>query len=271
MPMRPTRPCAQPGCPELVRGKGRYCAKHARKIERTRKKESEKNRPTAAQRGYGTEWRKIRDEFLSHHPVCERCGAEATQVHHRLDRRLGGGDDWDNLEALCKSCHSRVTWSRIEMPPMHRTFAKSTIPVVVIAGPPGSGKTTYVREHAHWGDLIVDVDALYHALSGLPWYEKPNILLPFVMEARDAVLQRLARKSDARRAWVITGEANYDRLQGLKKSLGAEAVVVMTTSSNDCMRNIYQDERRAKSAPLWEDLVRKWWDTWQSTRPAERS
>src|SRR5262245_14213722 len=66
-------------------------------------------------------WRKLRHSFLMAHPFCALCsrpgsaGVEAEHVHHKIDRRVNPELelDWDNLEALCESCHSKVTRARI--------------------------------------------------------------------------------------------------------------------------------------------------------------
>lgn len=73
-------------------------------------------RASAHARGYDRTWEKLRRAFLARHPLCARHQAldqlvPATEVHHVVpietapDRRL----DWDNLEALCKPCHSAET------------------------------------------------------------------------------------------------------------------------------------------------------------------
>jgi len=64
------------------------------------------------------------------------------------------------------------------------------VDIVVICGPAGSGKSTHVREEAKPGDLIVDVDLIYAALSGLELFHKPPGLLPFFCAARDAIVNR---------------------------------------------------------------------------------
>ena len=76
--------------------------------------------------------------------------------------------------------------------------------VTVVLGPPGSGKTTYVLEHKHRGDLILDLDAIYSALSGLGMHDNPKELLGYVIAARDGILMKLHRPSECRRAWLIT-------------------------------------------------------------------
>ena len=146
-------------------------------------------------------------------------------------------------------------------------FLPSTIPVFIVAGPPASGKTSYVEKHRRHGDLVVDVDALFVALSGgLPFYDKPQTLLPFVMEARDAVIARLARESDVAQAWVITGESSKYKLRQMQTGLGDNAKLIVITkdlSTNECMKRIYADPRRAGQAELWRPLVADWWQRWQ--------
>ena len=104
MPRRAARPCSVPGCPELIRGKGRFCAQH--QAEEYARQDA--RRGSATRRGYGTKWRRIRARFLARYPTCKTCGAPATVAHHKVRRRDGGRDSFDNLMALCTSCHSRL-------------------------------------------------------------------------------------------------------------------------------------------------------------------
>lgn len=106
MPYKPKKPCAHPGCPELVTG--RFCEKH-QKQDRQR---YDQQRGTAAQRGYDARWRRLRAMVLAEEPLCRECLRQgrvtpATDVHHidgdaRNMRR-------ENLEPLCHECHSRHT------------------------------------------------------------------------------------------------------------------------------------------------------------------
>ncbi len=60
-------------------------------------------------------WQRIRRAFLSHYPVCnDPYGthgeplAAATQVDHIVPLARGGARaDWENLQALCVTCHAR--------------------------------------------------------------------------------------------------------------------------------------------------------------------
>ena len=82
------------------RTSGSRCRTHER--ERNRRHRSEHKLI------YNTrKWTFTRRRVLFERPLCERCGAIATDVHHR-----DGYEDpyaLDGLEPLCHSCHSRAT------------------------------------------------------------------------------------------------------------------------------------------------------------------
>lgn len=96
-PYRPFRACVHPGCVALVTS-GSRCERH---------RLPEKPRPTAAERGYDSQWQATRARYLRRYPYCAACGQPATDVHHIQGR--AAGDDDDNLLALCHSCHSSTT------------------------------------------------------------------------------------------------------------------------------------------------------------------
>jgi 5-methylcytosine-specific restriction protein A len=104
MPKRPARPCSAPACPNLVTGRGRFCAEH----QAMEYKAQDDRRGTSSERGYGGHWRQTRARYLARHPFCRHCGATATVAHHIVRKRDGGRDSDDNLIPLCASCHSRL-------------------------------------------------------------------------------------------------------------------------------------------------------------------
>ena len=101
VPFKPKRPCSVPGCPAIAEV-GSRCAAHAREY----KVKTETPRASSWRLGYDTEWRKLRVAFLRRHPVCEMCGEPATQVDHIVPKSRGGGNEWENLQALCRRHHS---------------------------------------------------------------------------------------------------------------------------------------------------------------------
>ena len=103
MPTLLARACAIRGCPNKAAPGSARCVEHA-----GLRRQYERPRLSAADRGYDRKWRMTRARFLRAHPVCD-CGRPATEVHHVVAREVGGSDEWANLRALCKACHSRIT------------------------------------------------------------------------------------------------------------------------------------------------------------------
>jgi 5-methylcytosine-specific restriction protein A len=70
-------------------------------------------RPSAAARGYGTDWQKLREQARQELPcVCATPGCGKTRglhLDHRTPRAQGGTDAMSNLQWLCHSCHSAKT------------------------------------------------------------------------------------------------------------------------------------------------------------------
>ena len=109
MPYKPKKPCAFPSCPNLT--DKRYCDIHAKQMNREynlyRRDPAHKDR-------YGSAWRKIRDLYISKHPLCERClergfYTPADEVHHVRPLDSGGDNSDDNLMSLCKHCHTSIS------------------------------------------------------------------------------------------------------------------------------------------------------------------
>jgi 5-methylcytosine-specific restriction enzyme A len=76
------------------------------------KKWADKNRPSAALRGYDRRWKRFRLDYLAANPMCsQHCGRVATEVDHvisieeRPDLRL----NINNVRSMCKPCHSART------------------------------------------------------------------------------------------------------------------------------------------------------------------
>jgi 5-methylcytosine-specific restriction enzyme A len=99
----PTRLCAEPGCPNPAATRGR-CPTHARTNDKAINRAGHHIYRT-------TRWQRLRRRVLFEQPICAGCDNElAVDVHHRVDI-ADGGNPWarSNLEALCKSCHSKLT------------------------------------------------------------------------------------------------------------------------------------------------------------------
>lgn len=108
MPTAALRPCAAPGCPQLV-AHGR-CETHARAAQQA----YESTRLSPSTRGYDHNWRKLRLMVLREEPLCRTCSeagltVPATDVDHIVSLRKGGTNLRSNLQSLCHPCHSKKT------------------------------------------------------------------------------------------------------------------------------------------------------------------
>ena len=109
MPRKPKRPCSFPGCPELT--DGRYCDMHQRQMDAYYNKYE---RDPQTRKRYDRRWKRIRDRYISEHPLCEECQkygslTPAEEVHHIIPLSKGGTNANNNLMSLCKRCHSSIT------------------------------------------------------------------------------------------------------------------------------------------------------------------
>jgi len=80
------------------------------------RRELDRQRPSAARRGYGPRWRRARAAFLALHPLCASCQAEgrlaaATVVDHVVPHRGDPVLFWEesNWQSQCKLCHDAKT------------------------------------------------------------------------------------------------------------------------------------------------------------------
>ena len=109
MPYKAMKPCGYPGCPALT--ERQYCPEHQKLVS---SHYNRYERDPASKKRYGYQWQKVRARFLAAYPLCAECLAHgqatpASEVHHILPLSRGGTHDEDNLMALCKECHSRIT------------------------------------------------------------------------------------------------------------------------------------------------------------------
>jgi len=108
MPYKPKKPCKYQGCPNLTNGA--YCDEH-KQYENHRYNKYQRNPDNA--KLYGKNWNNISKAYRQAHPLCELCLSDnrltaAVLVHHKRKLTDGGTNDYDNLQSLCRACHSRI-------------------------------------------------------------------------------------------------------------------------------------------------------------------
>ncbi|MBD2900768.1 hypothetical protein amrb99_97770 [Actinomadura sp. RB99] len=142
--------------------------------------------------------------------------------------------------------------------------------LTVVTGPPCAGKTTYVREHAAPGDIVLDMDAIANALHAGPATRRyGRALLAVTLRAHTAALVEALRQSARVDVWVIHTQPSEAAMQQYVRH--AARVVVVNPGRAIVMRRI------AEQRPATARSVATRWYRWHaatditsSDLPAER-
>lgn len=270
MTVRPHQPCAAPNCPNITTWK--YCDDH-RQENREKTRKWDKERGTAAQRGYDARWRKGRGQHLREHPLCvdcERMGYHqaANTVDHVIPHRGNMDLFWlyDNWQSLCARCHTRKSLNEDEAGFINDLYPldlqPSRIPLTIVCGPSGSGKTTYVREQAAPDDIIIDLDQIKARLTGSPWYQGSDAWLDKSIKARNEILRYLGRATEGR-AWFIVSAPRKAERAYWQLVLKPAEVIVLAIPLEECRRRLRKDKRRLLQADEYGRYAAEWWSRYQ--------
>lgn len=192
--------------------------------------------------------------YRMEHPWCARCWRngekiEATAAQYIVPVENGGQPrDPSNMISLCDSCRAGNTEST-------SSLGKK---VYLVAGPPLAGKTTYVANNRQSGDLIIDLDSLFHALSGEETHNKPPQLLKTIWAVRDFLWNHVQnRNGNWNTAWVIaTMPTKFERDQSLN-ALRAD-LVLLKPGMDECISRLNNSTRPNKEHQ--EILIREWFE-----------
>ncbi|ABA78223.1 AAA family ATPase [Rhodobacter sphaeroides] len=236
-------------------------------------------------------WRALRWEILTEAAfTCRMCGrveGNTSQLvaDHKVPHRGDEALFWDraNLQCLCKSCHDSVKQSEERAQPQAASpapmarpdwFRPVHVPLTIVVGPPGAGKSTWVRAAAGPDDLVICFEQITRRLLGIDRLnaEEGDRRIGDVLRERNAMLGDLMRTS-ARgrwpRAWLILTEPRADHRQWWADRLRPERIVVLATPEAECVRRCQADaaagdRRKAGIAAV----VARWWADY-GPRPGE--
>lgn len=213
---------------------------------------------------------------------CEGCGAQGCRIFGDHIRELTDGGEAlepSNIQLLCGSCHTTKTAAAKRMRsanprPTASTnirFAHTRMDTTLVCGPSRAGKNTYVKKHMTKGDLVVDLDALWSALSGSQTHDTPEANFPFACEARDAVYKRIAQGSPTpgHRCWIITQAATSKARYEIAQATRASRFVVLATPADVCIeRLVTSNDPRPRSEMV--AAIHRWWSEYEPDQSGGR-
>ena len=203
-------------------------------------------------------WKNTRQAYYeSKQGLCELCGQPADEVHHKIfikPSNIGNTDitlNWDNLQCLCRSCHSSIheraySINRVKQPTANglefdedgNIIEKKN--VFIVWGSPAAGKSTYVKEHKTKYDIVVDYNYISNALT---LNTTTNIIdaLPFVLDIKETLYQAIEqRKDNYNAAWIIATLPEKQKRIELARRLKGELIHI-NTNKEQCIKQAMAD------------------------------
>lgn len=143
------------------------------------------------------------------------------------------------------------------------TLARPDLPkpacrVVLVCGPPASGKSTYVHLHAHEEDIVIDYDLIAHDMGY--GRDRPANKTADLLRERNARLAALSRVSPNTTAYVIVGAPSTPARKWWQEALGVkpEDVILLLPDRRELIRRIVDDPERRPVRSLHIQLVDHW-------------
>jgi hypothetical protein len=124
--------------------------------------------------------------------------------------------------------------------------------ITVVSGPPCVGKSTYVREQAEPGDVIVDFDAVAATLGSPVTHGHDPVFLAVATAACRAVIDVVMRGLD-RPAWIIDAD-----LHPMRKRIYTEVGARFIALSAD-PDELHRRADEAGRPEVWHELIDGWW------------
>lgn len=161
-------------------------------------------------------------------------------LHHKIELTEENVHDYnvslnpENIMVVSHKSHNII----------HNKLGYAVRGVFLVYGAPLAGKRTWVNDNMNEGDLVVDIDSLWQAVSGCPRYVKPNRLKAVVFKQRDSLLEAVKyRLGKWNNAYIIGGYPMQSERERLCRELGAKEIFI-ECSIDDCLQRLANDEER---------------------------
>ena len=197
---------------------------------------------------------------------CEHCGQPIVKqfdpqkndnrysmiFHHKIELTDENYQDYNislnpaNIQIVHFKCHNEI----------HNRFTsgKPKRKIYLVVGAVCSGKTTFVKENITTGDIVLDLDLIWQALSLQPLHSKPTTIKPIVFSVRDTIMEQIKMRSGMwQNAWIITTQSRPLDIKRMADSLNAE-VIYIDTDIDECKRRLNENPN-GRDLQLYNKLI----------------
>lgn len=221
-------------------------------------------------------WKKFKEQVLFDRVrdngivYCEHCGQPILRqfdprtnnnkysmiFHHKIELTDENYNDFnislnpDNIQIVHFKCHNEI----------HSRFAggKPKKKVYMVVGAVCSGKSTFVKENSNVGDIVLDMDLIWQALSLQPLHIKPKALNPIIFAVRDTVIDQIYMRSGTwQNAWILTTQSPSEVNQ-MADRLNAE-IVNIDTPKEVCLERL-NNEPNGRDLTLYTQLIEEFFE-----------
>lgn len=129
---------------------------------------------------------------------------------------------------------------------LHHKFGYKRQEIYLVYGAPFAGKHRYVTDVLIPGDLVIDIDSVWSAVSGCERYIKPARLNAVVFGVRDYLLECIKyRRGKWQNAYIIGGYPLISERERLCKMYGAREVFI-DTPKEECLLRLEESSADQK-------------------------
>ncbi len=174
-------------------------------------------------------------------------------LHHKIFLTEDNVHDYsislnpENIMVVSHKTHNQI----------HEKLGHSKREIYIVYGSPLSGKSSWVKENASKGDLIIDIDSIWACVSGQDYYIKPGKLNAVVFSVRDCLMDAVKHRLgfwDS--CYIVGGFPLISERERLVKELGARTVYIEATKE-ECLERLERctDARDKKE---WAKYIETW-------------
>jgi len=216
-----------------------------------------------------------RAALFAREPLCRACAKQGrtsvAMIRDHIVPLFEGGKDTDaNIQPLCFACSDAKTQAESRRGRfggdrtgkdligelLWPSLSPSAIPLTIVCGPAGAGKSTYCQDQATAADIVIDMDRI-RADLGIGPDRWDSASLQRGLMRRNAMLAGLSSAMSGR-AWFIVSAPETTEREWWQRALRPERIVVVLAAEKTCIKRI-AETRTGDRALRAIRAATKWW------------